>query len=225
MFLACRSQDFITPKEQQYETAPEALKAGHHHLRSPAQLSPNRIKRPRNVLGMQAATHTLHVLKMPLLTDACVELDIDKGPGCPAGNTHPTSMEYTQPSQSFERSNMEPPSTSGFCAGEEYGGPRKLVRTRQPSPPCARNVFVDGPEDSGDISKFPRRPPFVSRYRCAQHPYLLQYPAAVLPKLCSMSQYLHLHCASVGFVQGRVQGDDLTGSGQLQQGLQSLQQI
>ncbi|BDA40733.1 Wee1-like protein kinase [Coccomyxa sp. Obi] len=125
------SQDFITPKEQQYETAPEAFKVGHHHLRSPAQLSPNRIKRPRNMLG----------------------------------NTHPTSMEYSQPSQSFERSNMEPPSTSGYGAGEEYGGPRKLVRTRQPSPPCARNVFVDGPEDSGDISKFPRRPPFVSRYR------------------------------------------------------------
>ncbi len=176
MFLACRSQDFITPKEQQYETAPEALKGGHQHLRSPAQLSPNRIKRPRNVLGMLPALHIVpKVLKTPLLTDASVLSVTDKkGPGCPAGNTHSTSMEYTQPSQSFERFNMDPPSTSGCGAGEEYGGPRKLVRTRQPSPPCARNVFVDGPEDSSDISKFPRRPPFVSRYRCAQHLYYFE---------------------------------------------------
>lgn len=80
-------------------------------------------------------------------------------------------MEYSQPSQSFERSNMDPPTTSGCGAGEENGGPRKLVRTRQPSPPCARNVFVDGPEDSSDLSKILRRPPFVSRYRCAEGHY------------------------------------------------------
>lgn len=77
-------------------------------------------------------------------------------------------MEYSQPGQNFERSQMEPPTTSGYgpaAAEEQHGGPRKLVRVRQPSPPCARNVFVDGPEDSSDISKILKRPPYVSRYR------------------------------------------------------------
>lgn len=41
-----RSQDYITPADLQGEGASQK-----HHFRSPARLSPNRIKRPRNVLG------------------------------------------------------------------------------------------------------------------------------------------------------------------------------
>ena len=129
-------------------------------------------------------------------------------------------MEYSQPSQSCERSNMNPPSTSS--AGEEYGGPRKLVRTRQPSPPCARNVFVDGPEDSSDLSKIPRRPPFVSRYRCAEAflPVIL-----LLQLLCTSTGCPVTQCSCVGCCQAGVQGDDHPGAGQFQQGVPSAQQI
>lgn len=43
----CRSQDYVTPADQQGEG--QSQKA---HFRSPARLSPNRIKRPRNVMGV-----------------------------------------------------------------------------------------------------------------------------------------------------------------------------
>ena len=51
---------------------------------------------------------------------------------------------------------------------EEPGQPRKLARARMPSPPCARNIFTDGPEEEPDqATRLTRRPPYVSRYRCA----------------------------------------------------------
>ena len=52
--VRCRSQDFITPAEQQYSTAADVAQAG-RCMPSPAQLSPNRVKRPRNALGEDAA--------------------------------------------------------------------------------------------------------------------------------------------------------------------------
>ena len=67
-------------------------------------------------------------------------------------------------SQLSQRAHLDLPGTSG--GPDEYTAPRKLVR-RMPSPPCARNVFVDGPEDEAtDASRMTKRPPFVSRYRC-----------------------------------------------------------
>ena len=49
---------------------------------------------------------------------------------------------------------------------EEAGLPRKLARARLPSPPCARNIFTDGPEEEPDqATRLTRRPPYVSRYR------------------------------------------------------------
>ncbi len=52
------------------------------------------------------------------------------------------------------------------AAAEEPGLPRKLARARMPSPPCARNIFTDGPEEEPDVATMlTRRPPYVSRYR------------------------------------------------------------
>ncbi len=54
------------------------------------------------------------------------------------------------------------------AAAEEPGLPRKLARARMPSPPCARNIFTDGPEEEPDVATMlTRRPPYVSRYRSA----------------------------------------------------------
>ena len=48
--LHCRTQDFITPADQQFDgDAQPGDKA--RHMRSPAVLSPNRVKRPRNAAG------------------------------------------------------------------------------------------------------------------------------------------------------------------------------
>ena len=45
---------------------------------------------------------------------------------------------------------------------------RKLIALRRAlSPPCARNVFADGPGDADDASVLLRAPPLVSRYRFA----------------------------------------------------------
>ena len=41
-----RSQDYVTPADQYGEGMSQKA-----HFRSPAQLSPTRIKRPRNVMG------------------------------------------------------------------------------------------------------------------------------------------------------------------------------
>lgn len=58
---------------------------------------------------------------------------------------------------------------------EEAGLPRKLARARLPSPPCARNIFTDGPEEEPDqATRLTRRPPYVSRYR---------YPEALNPQI------------------------------------------
>ena len=60
---------------------------------------------------------------------------------------------------------MHPPGPSSVY--EDCAGPRKRL-TRMPSPPCARNIFIDGPEeDATPVSLMHRRPPFVSRFRCA----------------------------------------------------------
>ena len=53
------------------------------------------------------------------------------------------------------------------AAEDGAGLPRKLARARMPSPPCARNIFMDGPEDEpNEATQLTRRPPYVSRYRC-----------------------------------------------------------
>ena len=52
------------------------------------------------------------------------------------------------------------------AAEDGAGLPRKLARARMPSPPCARNIFMDGPEDEPNkATQLTRRPPYVSRYR------------------------------------------------------------
>ncbi|CAK0734469.1 hypothetical protein CVIRNUC_000435 [Coccomyxa viridis] len=110
------SQDYITPADPQNEAASQRA-----HFRSPARLSPNRIKRPRNVLGA------------------------------------PDSMDLSQ-SQDAPR--------AAPAAEDGAGLPRKLARARMPSPPCARNIFMDGPEDEpNEATQLTRRPPYVSRYR------------------------------------------------------------
>ena len=56
-----------------------------------------------------------------------------------------------QPSQ---RCTMEPP-------------PKRPLVVRQPSPPAARNIFLNDCEDEPNAaSHLHKRPPFVSRYRC-----------------------------------------------------------
>ena len=70
-------------------------------------------------------------------------------------------------SQASQRTSMQPPGPAGFF--EDCAGPRKRL-TRMPSPPCARNMFIDGPEeDATTVSSMHRRPPFVSRFRCSWH--------------------------------------------------------
>jgi hypothetical protein len=74
-------------------------------------------------------------------------------------------MDCSQMSQGSECLPLNGAGMPGGEAGDDFMAPRKMVRTRMPSPPCARNVFVDGPEDSADVSSILKRPPFVTRYR------------------------------------------------------------
>ena len=46
-----RTQDYLTPADQQIDNDAEALEKA-RHMRSPAVLSPTRIKRPRNAAGV-----------------------------------------------------------------------------------------------------------------------------------------------------------------------------
>ena len=45
---ACSTPDFATPQDQQYDITVDASDPSAVAMRSPAALSPNRIKRPRN---------------------------------------------------------------------------------------------------------------------------------------------------------------------------------
>ena len=48
---ACSTPDFATPQDQQYDITVDASDPSAVAMRSPAALSPNRIKRPRNAGG------------------------------------------------------------------------------------------------------------------------------------------------------------------------------
>lgn len=74
-------------------------------------------------------------------------------------------MDLSQ-SQECARDGPKAAAAGAPGADEEGALPRKLARARMPSPPCARNIFADGPEEEPDeAARLTRRPPYVSRYR------------------------------------------------------------
>ena len=69
----CSTPDFATPQDQQYDIAVDANDPSAVAIRSPAALSPNRIKRPRNAGEPSPANRVISqfVMLYQLAVQAC----------------------------------------------------------------------------------------------------------------------------------------------------------
>ncbi|KAK9821243.1 hypothetical protein WJX81_008325 [Elliptochloris bilobata] len=135
--MALGTQDYITPADQQFDgTADTGEKA--RHMRSPAVISPDRIKRPRNAAGLRGAA----------LEGPC---------GSQLSQSQADERYASVPSTSDAGLGLGVGSTPAGCMGPP--APR-----RARSPPCARNVFLESPGDASDASGLPRTLPVVKRY-------------------------------------------------------------
>lgn len=152
-------------------------------MRSPAALSPNRVKRPRNT-GNNAAwrmQNCMAVLMKHCSNPSLLCIGLHLGGSADAMDESCSQPSQSQPSQYdtgiTTKCYMDTYYTANFCFAATGNGvngqangmfpvpqARKMLRKRYHSPPALRNVFLHGPDDAGPA--LPKAPLPASRYRC-----------------------------------------------------------
>ena len=179
----CSTPDFATPQDQQYDIQVDPADSAAVHMRSPAALSPSRVKRPRNTGDSVKPVGTL---SQPMLAALESKTALFAGlqsailGDCMDDNCSQPSQ--SQPSQldrgtavlivrhcSCSTATRSCSADAGAAVNGQCNGmfpvpqARKMLRKRYHSPPALRNVFLHGPDEVGPT--LPKAPLPASRYR------------------------------------------------------------